>query len=74
MQNAGGMSRGKAIGNANQQLHDLPPGSFLGRRPVLERAALKILGDQVLPIFPLSRVMNRENVRVVERRRGLASR
>src|SRR4051812_37809099 len=71
MQNAGGIGGGETVGDTDQQLDHLPPRSFPGRCPVFERTALKILGDQVLPIFPFSSVMNRENVRVIERRSGL---
>ena len=68
MQNAGGMSCGERIGHAEQQLPNLSPGSLLRCGPVPQRAAFQILHDQVLPVLPLSHIMNSENMRMIQRR------
>ena len=61
------MCGGQAIGDAGQQLHDLAPRALLALRPVLERAAVDELGDQILPAVRFASFEDREDVWMVER-------
>src|SRR6059036_1901334 len=71
MQDSGCVRRGQAVGHSHQYLHDLPPGAFLGAGPIFERAAIDELGDQVLAALKITRVVNGEDVGMVERRSHL---
>src|SRR6185436_6021059 len=57
----------KPIGDSNQYLDHLPPGALLRPSPVGERSAVDEFGDQVLASSPLTGVVYRQNVWMVER-------
>ena len=71
MDDAGGVCGGQAVGDADEQLDDLPPRALVGPRPVSERAAVDELRDQILPAVELPDVVDREDVRMVQRGRRL---
>ena len=50
---AGGMCGGQAVGHACQELDNLSPRALGGPSPVLERAAVDELGDQILTAIDL---------------------
>ena len=68
MQDSSGVRGGQPVGHSSEQLHDLPPARLLALRPVLQRAAIDELGDDILAPFELPDVMHRQNVRMVQRR------
>ena len=65
------MSRGEAVGHADEQVNDLPPGTRLRRMPLPECASVNELGDEVLAALVFADVVDRQDVWMVERRRGL---
>ena len=71
MQNPRVVSLRESVGHACQQFYDLPPRALLGFRPILQRAAVHVFGDKVLPAFDLTYIVYRQNVRMIERRRRL---
>src|SRR5437899_919892 len=58
----------QTIGYASQQLHNLAPSALLGAGPILQRAAVDKLRNQILPTLELVRIVDRKNVRMVQRR------
>ena len=58
--------RGEAVGNASQQLNNLPPPAACSQLPILERAAVDELRHQVLPTLELARIEHGEDMWVVE--------
>ena len=71
MHNVSSMRRGQSVGDTNQQLDDLPAGALVGSRPLLERAAIDVLRNQVLASCILTHVVNCHYVGMIERRRHL---
>ena len=71
MQDPGRVRRCQPVAHAHQQVDDLPPRPRLRPGPILERAAVDELGDQILPAVDLAGIVHRENVRMVERGRHL---
>ena len=67
MQDAGRVRGREAVGDARQQLDDLPPGARRRARPIAQRAAVDELRDDVLAPFVLADVVHREDVRMVQR-------
>ena len=68
VENAGLMGGREPIGDAGQQLDRLAPVALRFSCPVSERAAIDELGDEILPALELARVVDREDVRMIERR------
>ena len=68
MQHAGRVGRREAVGDAREELDDLPPSACAALRPVLERAAVDELRDDVLAAVVLADVVHREDVRMIQRR------
>jgi hypothetical protein len=66
VQNAGIVRGGEPVGDANQQLDGLAPTSPRGVCPILERAAVDELCDQILTAVELARIVHRENVWVIQ--------
>src|SRR5687767_6908391 len=62
------MGRGKAIGDADEQVNDLPPGSRLRSMPFPECASVHELGDEILAALVFPDVVDRQDVWMVERR------
>jgi hypothetical protein len=71
MYDARHMCCGQAVGHAYQELENLSPCALRGLSPVLERAPVDELGDQVLTAIELPDVVDRHDVRVVQRGCGL---
>ena len=71
MHDAGRMCCGQAVGHACQELDNLSPRALRGLSPVPERAAVDELGDQILTAIELPDVVDRHDVRVVQRGCGL---
>jgi hypothetical protein len=46
----------------------LPPAALLGLRPILQGATVDKLRNQVLPTLELTRIVHREDVRMIQRR------
>jgi hypothetical protein len=65
------MCGGQAVGHACQQLDRLSPRALRGLCPVLEGATVDELGDQILTAVDFSDVVDRHDVRVVQRGCGL---
>jgi len=60
--------RGQAIAHADQKVDHLAPPAPLGPRPCLQRATIDKLRDDVLPTIERADVVDREDVRMIERR------
>ena len=58
------------VRDAGQQLDDRPP-AVRPSRPLPQRAAVHVLGDQVLPLAILAGVVHGHDVRMIQRRRHL---
>jgi len=67
MHDARCVRNGKAIGNTDEQLDALPPRARLAQRPRLERAAVHKLRDQIRPAVDVPDVVDREQMRMIER-------
>src|SRR5689334_9287666 len=68
MQDTGFVRRCESIGNSGQKFNDLLPASLLRGDPVPERATVNQLSNQVLAAFELSRIVNRKEMRMIQRR------
>src|SRR5579872_127719 len=62
----------EAICDTDKQFHDLTPSPLTGLRPISQRAAVDVFGDQVLPSLPFACSVDCQNVRMVERRSHLS--
>jgi hypothetical protein len=62
---------GQGVGDADQQVEDLPPAARRRIPPCLQRSAVHELGDEVLTAGKFSGVVDREDVRMIESRREL---
>ena len=71
MHDARGVGGRQTVGHSHQHLHDLPPGAFFRAGPILQRAAINELSDQILAAIKIASVMNGENMRMIERRHRL---
>ena len=65
------MRRRQRVGDAEQQLDRLAPCVMSGAHPIGQRAAVGQLRDEVLPAVELADVMNRDDVRMIQRGRRL---
>src|SRR4029077_19490498 len=70
VQDAGRVRSGQSIGNADEHVDDLFPGSRLVMHPVLQRTAIDELGHQVLSAVDLTAFEDGEDMRMIERRGG----
>src|SRR5215471_16790566 len=68
MQNVGIVRGGEGIRDAGQQVYDLMRLALLPGRPVAEGTCFDEFGDQVLAAFKLPRIVDRNDVRMVQRR------
>jgi hypothetical protein len=64
------MGGGKSVGNAGEHLDGLAP-VVVRAHPVAERPPVDELGDEVLPAVDLTRVVHRQDVRMIQGRSGL---
>ena len=71
MQDARRMRDGQTVGHADQELHDLPPRPPALSGPILQRAAVHVLDDQILTTVFGAGFEHRQDVWMVERRGGL---
>src|SRR5215469_7108743 len=74
MQNVGIVRGGEGIRDAGQQVYDLMRLALLPGRPVAEGTCFDEFGDQVLAAFKLPRIVDRNDVRMVQRQAIWASR
>ena len=65
MQDIDRMRRSQRIGDANQQLYDLPPRPR-SLRPLPQRAPIHEFRNQILAIIEFARVVHRHDVRMIE--------
>jgi len=75
MQNPARVRGAQTVGYHHQHFHDLPPGALVfaswGSGPVFERAAVDVFRNQVLLAFDLTRIVDRKDLRVIQRGRHL---
>jgi len=67
VQDAGLVRRRQSVGHAEQQFDPAAPVVGLVLEPIPQRAAVEPFGDQVLPPVELAGVVDRQDVRMIER-------
>src|SRR5258708_2018569 len=70
MENSGRMGGCESIGDTGEDLDRLAPVAC-GQHPVSERSAVDEFSDEILPTVDLACVVDRQDVRVVQRGCGL---
>ena len=68
VEDTGGVSDGEPVGDTREELDDLPPRATLASDPPLERAAVDVLRDQVLPACHFARVVYGQDMGMIQRR------
>jgi hypothetical protein len=68
MQHACRVRSRKRIGDTGEQLRDVAPRAPRAVRPVAQRSAVDELGDEVLVLLEFAGIVDREDVRVIQRR------
>ena len=63
--------RRQTVRDAGQEFHNFAPGAGLGPAPGAQRASINVFGNQILASLELAGVIDRNDMRMVQRRCGL---